>query len=252
MSTRILENLFMINIHSDIVGSLLRPKWLLEAQSRMRMGEISTSEFKVLENRAVDESISVQTASGLPVVTDGEMRRQSFQSQMTAAVGGFGEHTLEAFLWGDWHGAAGAGDSRLERPRSLGVVDKLVQHRFLSTEEFIYLRDHTDLIAKVTLPSPSLWANFWSEEHSRAVYPTLDSFLVDVVEILRKEVRELVRLGATYIQLDAPHYTAMIDPATRKFYESRGWSLEKWLSAGIELDNEVIGHFPGVTFGFHL
>ena len=84
------------------------------------------------------------------------------------------------------------------------------------------------------------------------MYPTLDSFLVDVVEILRKEVRELVRLGATYIQLDAPHYTAMIDPATRKFYEFQGWSLEKWLSAGIELDNEVIGDFPGVTFGFHL
>jgi methionine synthase II (cobalamin-independent) len=55
----------------------------------------------------------------------------------------------------------------------------------------------------------SLWANFWSPQRSRAAYPTLDSFLADVVDILREEVVELARLGAAYIQLDAPHYALL-------------------------------------------
>ena len=62
----------------------------------------------------------------------------------------------------------------------------------------------------------------------------------------------LARLGATYIQIDAPHYPLLLDPETRAFYESRGWTLEKWLDLGIELDNAVMGDIPGVTFGFHL
>ena len=67
-----------------------------------------------------------------------------------------------------------------------------------------------------------------------------------------EEVRELARLGAVYLQLDAPHYPLLIDPATRAFYESQGWSVERWLDRGIELDNAVIAAAPGVTFGFHL
>ena len=59
-------------------------------------------------------------------------------------------------------------------------------------------------------------------------------------------------LGATYIQLDAPHYPLLLDPGYRDFYESRGWPAERWLELGLELDNAVIGDHPGVTFGFHL
>jgi len=80
----------------------------------------------------------------------------------------------------------------------------------------------------------------------------LDSFLADVVDILREEVAELVRLGATYIQLDAPHYPLLLDSKTRSFYEQQGWPLDKWLQKGIEMDNTVMGNFPGVTFGIHL
>jgi 5-methyltetrahydropteroyltriglutamate--homocysteine methyltransferase len=97
-----------------------------------------------------------------------------------------------------------------------------------------------------------LYANLWSPELSRGAYPTLDAFLEDVAEILREEVEELVRLGAEYLQLDAPHYPLLLDGKTRSFYEARGWDLDRWLSRGIELDNHVIGDHPGVTFAFHL
>ena len=70
--------------------------------------------------------------------------------------------------------------------------------------------------------------------------------------ITRDEIAELARLGCTYIQLDAPHYPLLIDPDTRAFYESHGWTAERWLDRGIELDNAVIDGHPDVTFGFHL
>ena len=119
-------------------------------------------------------------------------------------------------------------------------------------EEFTYLRARARAVPKVCLPSPSLWANFWSPERSRGAYPTLEAFLADVVDILRREVAELVRLGATYIQLDAPHYTAFLDDSARAFYESLGWSAAEWLERGIEMDNALMAGHPGVTFGFHL
>ena len=246
------EEKVMITTHADVVGSLLRPPELLKAREDLAAGHITQSEFKAIEDRAVDEAVALQEEAGLEVVTDGEMRRLSFQSQMTEAVDGFGEYDIDAFLWGEWYGDKGMGDWNLERPKNLGVVSKLTRKRHLSVEEFTYLRGRTTCIPKITLPSPSMWTNFWSAAGSAAAYPTLDSFLADVVDILREEVAELVHLGASYIQLDAPHYPLLLEPQTRAFYEEQGWTLDKWLNRGIEIDNAVIGDFPEVTFGFHL
>ena len=242
----------MITAHTDVVGSLLRSVALRKARDDWAAGQLGHAQFKSIEDRAVDEAVSLQEAAGLDIVTDGEMRRLSFQSQMTEAVDGFGAWDINAFLWGHWHGDGAVGDRRRERPVDLGVIGRLVRKRHLAAEEFVYLRGRTSRIAKVTLPSPSLFVNFWSPERSRSAYASLDHFLTDVVAILRDEVAELVRLGATYIQIDAPHYPLLLAPETRTFYESRGWTLDQWLSRGIELDNAVMAGFADVTFAIHL
>lgn len=243
----------MICAHADVVGSLLRPAELLAAQKAVAAGRLAAEEFRAIEDRAVDAAIQIQEKAGLEVITDGEMRRQSFQSQMTAAVEGFGEHTLDAFLWGEWRGDPQIGDRRLKRPKTLGVVGKLKRRRWLSIEEFAYLRGHTRRTAKITLPSPSLWVNFWSREHSSAAYPTLEAFLADVAQILCEEIEELGRRGATYIQLDAPHYALLLDPRTRPFYAKQAGGAERWLEMAVELDNSVLSAAPAnVTLGFHL
>ena len=230
----------MLSVHADIIGSLLRPPELLAAQKQLAAGVISQDRFKAIEDRAVDDAIALQESVGLEVVTDGEMRRQSFQSQMTAAVDGFGDHDLDAFLWGDWHDDGGV--HRTSRPSRLGVVSKLKRQRYLSVDEFVYLKSKTKRIPKLTLPSPGLWANFWSAEYSKGAYPTLES----------DEVAELTRFGASYVQIDAPHYGLLLAPQTRRFYENQGWSIDQWLSLGIDLDNAVMSGFPSVTFGFHI
>ncbi len=236
------------------MGSLLRPPWLKAARERYAAGDIDAMEFKRIEDAAVDEVVRLQEDAGLEVVTDGELRRVSFQSQLAEAVEGLGEPSIDAYLWGDWRGTGEVGDRLVTRPESLSVTGKLRRRRHLSVEEFVYLRARTSRTPKITLPSPSLFANFWSES-SAEVYPTLDGFLWDVAEILREEVDELVRLGAEYVQLDAPQYPLLLEEKTRRFYEERGWDLDRWLSKGIELDNHVIGaraKRAGVSFGFHL
>lgn len=240
----------MLTVHADVVGSLLRPAELLAAQKRLADGSLGSSQFREIENNAVDAAIALQEAAGLEIVSDGEMRRQSFQSQMTAAVSGLGVFDLDAFLWGDWRDQHGTHSKR--RPRRLGAVEKLKRLRYLSADEFSYLKANTNRIPKITIPSPSLWANFWSPRYSRQAYPTLDAFLGDVVDILREEVVELIRRGATYIQIDAPHYGLLLDPKTRVFYERLGWNLDQWLSLGMDLDNAIMDGFSNVTFGFHI
>ncbi len=240
----------VLEARSDVVGSLLRPPELLGARERFESGELDSAALKRAEDLAVDAALRLQEDAGMDVVTDGEMRRLSFQSQMTEAVEGFGEWDLDAFLWGQWQSGA-LGEMKVERP-PIAVVGKLRRKRFLSADELAYALPRTDRILKVTLPSPSLFANFWDPERSSGAYASLEEFLGDVAEILREEVDELVRLGATYIQLDAPHYPLLLDPAYRDFYASRGWPADRWLELGVELDNHVYGEREGVTFAMHL
>lgn len=240
-----------VDARVEHVGSLLRPRFLRAAREAHARGELTPAQFKAAEDRAVREIVAMQEELGLPVVTDGEMRRDSFQSELTAACDGFTGVDINAWLWGEWHSSE-VGDLTITRPDSLAVIAPVRKRRNLAAEEFTFLRGCTSRQAKVTLPSPSLFANLWSPPRSVAAYPALDAFLADVVQVLCEEVRELVRLGCTYIQLDAPHYPLLIDPGWRAFYEERGWSLQRWLEYGIELDNAVIDAGRPATFGFHL
>ena len=109
-------------IHADVVGSLLRPDWLLAARQKHEAGDLSSADFKAAEDRAVDEAIALQEGVGLPVLSDGEMRRLSFQAQLPAAVEGFGAFDLDAFLWGDWRGDSAVGDQSVQRPPGIGIT----------------------------------------------------------------------------------------------------------------------------------
>src|SRR5215468_10116 len=229
-----------VDARVEHVGSLLRPQYLRDAREAYARGALTPAAFKAAEDRAVREIVAMQEELGLPVVNDGEMRRESFQGELTAACDGFTGVDVNAWLWGEWHSSE-VGDVTIARPSELAVIAPLRKRRNLAAEEFTFLRGCTSRQAKVTLPSPSLFANLWSPQSSTGAYPALDAFLA-----------ELVRLGCTYIQLDAPHYPLLIDPGWRAFYEERGWPLERWLGYGIELDNAVIDAGRPATFGFHL
>jgi 5-methyltetrahydropteroyltriglutamate--homocysteine methyltransferase len=231
--------------HSDVIGSLLRPAYLKAARRAHERGELSPAAFKQVEDRAVNEAIAVQTAAGLEVITDGELRRYAFFGHLIDCVAGFDKLGGWAIPFRDEQG----NELLLKRPV---VVARLKRRRHLCAEEFAYLRARSDRPVKVTLISAQQAAAYYDPEKSRDAYATIDDYLADVVSLLREEVAELVRLGCTYIQVDAPQYAGLIDPGIRAGYRQRGSDPDRLLQRSIELDNALIDGHPGVAFGIHL
>jgi 5-methyltetrahydropteroyltriglutamate--homocysteine methyltransferase len=230
---------------SDVVGSLLRPAYLRVARERHESGEISHSEFKSLEDRAVDEAVELQKRAGVEVLTDGEMRRYAFFGHLIDAVEGFDKLGGWAIPFRNEKG------EEMVLPRPV-VVSKLRRKRPLCAEEFTYLRACTEHPAKTTIISAQQAAAYYDNKKSSGPYSSIDSYLADVVDILSDEVEELVRLGCKYIQVDAPQYAALLDPKLRDGYRQRGTDPDRLLDLSTEMDNAVIGEHPGVIFGLHL
>src|SRR5213080_4904837 len=78
--------------HSEVVGSLLRPTYLVTAREQIEAGQISAAEFKAIEDQAVDEAITLQEEVGIDVITDGEMRRYAFFGHLVEALEGFDKY----------------------------------------------------------------------------------------------------------------------------------------------------------------
>jgi methionine synthase II (cobalamin-independent) len=232
-------------LHSDVVGSLLRPPFLVEARRAWEVGRLTPAALKQAEDRAVDEAIALQEAAGLAVVTDGELRRYAFFGHLVEALDGFDK-------FGGWaipfRGEEGE-ELIFKRPV---VVEKLRWRHSMCAEELVYLRARATRPVKVALISTQQAAAYWDPEKSASAYPTRDGFLADVVDVTRREVDELMRLGATYIQIDAPQYAALLDPALREGYRKRGSDPDRLIDACIEMDNAVVDRHPGVTFGLHI
>lgn len=235
----------MPRYRSDVVGSLLRPEYLKQAREQRQSHALGAAAFKQIEDRAVDEAVELQSSTGLDVITDGEMRRYAFYGHFIDAIEGFDKYGGWAIPFRDEQGH----ELVLKRPV---VVAPLRRVRPLCTEEFVYLRARAGRPVKVTLINAQQAAAYYDAEKSKGAYATIDAYLADVVDILRAEVDELVRLGCDYIQIDAPQYAGLIDPAIREGYRKRGTDPDKLLDRCIELDNAVIGDHPGVTFGLHL
>ena len=234
--------------HCEGVGSLLRPPELIEARRGHAAGELGTPEFKRTEDAAVTSAVALQEDAGLDVVADGEMRRASWMSPFADAFDGFDRTTGVAMPWRDESGR------RLETPgRRPVVVGRLTRrHSPLTLEEWVFLRGRATRPAKVTMPGAEMAAAMYDEALSREAYPAREDYHAHVVELLRWEVAELVRLGCRYIQLDSPQYGALTDPQNRELFRRHGSDPDRLIDAGIEMDNAITDGFAGVTFGLHI
>jgi 5-methyltetrahydropteroyltriglutamate--homocysteine methyltransferase len=233
------------DVRAEVVGSLLRPAYLVDARRRLEAGELDSCSFKAIEDHAVDEAIDVQTAAGIDVITDGEQRRYAFFGHLVDSMSGFDKFGGWAIPFRDEKGE----ELVFKRPV---VVDRLQPLRSMAAEDFTYLRARTRHPVKVTLISAQQAAAYYDPEKSKGAYPTRDAYLADVVKYSRREVDELARLGCTYVQIDAPQYAALLDPELREGYRKRGADPEKLIDTCIEMDNAIIENHPGVTFAIHI
>ena len=230
---------------AEVVGSLLRPPDLVSARKRLESGEMTQAEFKAVEDAAVRTAIELQQKAGIDVVTDGEFRRYAFYGHLIDAFEGFDREGGWAIPFRDEKGE----QLILKRPV---VVNQLRWKRSMCGEEWTFPRSVGMRPGKVTMLSAQQAAAYYDPEKSKSAYASRDGYLADIVDLSRREVDELIRLGCTYIQIDAPQYGALLDPTIREGYRQRGSDPEELIDRCIELDNAIIQGHPGVTFGLHV
>ena len=214
---------------ADQVGSLLRPLELLYA----RAAQLPEAELRAVEDRAIAESLQKQQATGIDILSDGEMRRGSWLTNMAEAVDGFVRDPVML----EWKGPAGGAEA--STANAAGA--KLRKRRKLAAHELPFLQKAAPGPFKITLPAPS---NFMVASYKRGVtdrfYPTPADLLRDLGEIVRDEVRWLVEQGVTYIQFDAPFYSHYLDPAQREHMRQAGRDPDREFEAGIAGDNAAL------------
>lgn len=252
----------LARIRTDVVGSLLRPAPLKGARRRYDAGEINAEALRRVEDEAIRQAVQLQERIGLGVVTDGEFRRLNFQDSFGASVTGFdagradiglyeariaGATPLRRWEIPEEEAAKGAAVSQ-RRPAIARL--RLAENRPL--EEYRFLSRVATRPAKVTLIGPDRITQRFDHERSAGVYARVDDFVADVVRIEREMIRSLVDAGCRYVQIDAPGYTAYVDPPSLAAMRRRGEDPVENFARSLRADNEVISGFAGVTFGIHL
>jgi len=249
------------SIRTDVVGSLLRPPGLKEARVRFDEGAITAEALRAIEDEAVREAVRLQESIGLDVVTDGEMRRLNFQDSFGASVEGFdaSRSTLKVYE----RRVEGAAPGQRWDIRQMHDVGTAVSHRRpaaarlklahnLPLEEYRFVSAVAAKPAKVSLIGPDRISQRFAYESSTAVYRDMDEFLSDVVAIERQVVSSLVEAGCRYVHIDAPGFTAYVDPPSVAQMRARGEEPEKNFARSLKAEAAVVADFPGVTVGIHL
>src|SRR5436309_14058175 len=247
---------------ADVVGSLLRPAYLREARQGARTGTVNEVDLRAAEDRAVREAIALQEAAGLDVITDGELRRQSWvvtiplreEGASHAPLAGYEFLPAEPGWWSLWKEPDGRRAQVWTAATRPFVTKGLRVVRDIVAEEYAFLKANAHARTKFTIPAPSWHRIFWHPEYSRAVYPTPEDFLRAVAAYLREEVvPKLIALGGDYIQMDAPNYAQWhVDAGNRAAFEAWGHDMTAELIADAEIDNTVFEGVGGVTRAIHI
>jgi 5-methyltetrahydropteroyltriglutamate--homocysteine methyltransferase len=248
-------------IRTDIVGSLLRPPGLKDARVRCDEGEIGTEELAAIEDAAVRGAVRLQEAAGLDVVSDGEMRRLNFQDSFGASVDGYDAQASTLKIY-ERRVEGSAPLQRWEIPK-LQEAGTAVSHRRpakarlrlarnLPLEEYRFVSRVAGRPAKVSLIGPDRISQRFDYQSSTGVYKGMDEFLTDVVAIERAIVQSLVDAGCRYVHIDAPGFTAYVDPPSLEQMRARGEDPMQNFSRSLKAEARVVEGFPGVTFGIHL
>jgi len=233
---------------AEHVGSLLRPPELLQARAAHAAGSLPLDQLRAAEDRAILEALKRQIELGLDVITDGEMRRGSWLTDMADAVDGFVPERVPL----EWRGPGGG----IEGSTAHAAGAKLRKLRKMTGHEVPFLKKNTRAPFKVTLPAPS---NFMLASYKAGItekfYPTHADLLKDLVEIVRDEIQWLVSEGVQYIQFDAPYYSHYLDPRQQAHMRQAGVDPDQELENAIAGDNAAmrdVRRGTDVTLALHV
>jgi len=221
---------------ADHVGSLLRPKELLQARSDRAAGRISAAELRRLEDEAIRKTVKMQEDIGLQGITDGEYRRVDWIMDFKYALGGVKK--LDEVVRVPFQGASG--DPNFEFV-AYSIAGRLGLDHTIFGEDFSFLKSATRATAKQTIPSPSMMHYPAGRGIDRAVYPDLEVFFADLARVYQREISGLAKLGCTYLQLDDTSLAFLNDPKRRAMI---GEGAETMHLSYIKLFNASIANKP--------
>ena len=236
---------------ADHVGSLLRPRHLLQAREEFAAGAIPAERLREIEDEAIVDVIGLQREAGLRSATDGEFRRGSWHMDFIYSLDGVS--TAHDNLVVHFKNADGELDFT---PAAMKVDGRIGISETIFGDAFAFLRDHVadGVTPKLTIPSPSM-------VHYRGgaaaidpeVYPDVEEFWSDLTAAYREQVRRVHELGCTYLQLDDTSLAYLNDPDQRRAMAERGEDSEHLHEAYIRHLNEALDRRPeGLTVTTHM
>jgi len=195
---------------TTVVGSYPQPDWLVNRQMlskvvpRTRMREIWRIPEEFLEQAQDDATLLAirdLEKAGIDIITDGEMRRESYSNRFATALEG-----LDLANPGEVKTRSG---QMTPVPR---VVGRIRRARPIELRDMVFLRANTALPAKITLPGPFTM----SQQAKNDFYKDAEEMAMDFAVAVNDEARELEKAGADVIQLDEPWLRN--DPEAAKRY----------------------------------
>ena len=237
--------------NADVVGSLLRPKAVLDARARRDRGELSSDALWAIETSAVDDAVAMQKAVGLKVCTDGEFHRGHWFLDFMSRIDGM---KTSGGLPTKFH--TEKGDIEFAPPR-FEVHGKLKRSRSLSVDDFKALKPIADkygLTPKQPIPSPTI-VHFRGGRAAidAKIYADIEEFFADLIAVYRQEIEALYAAGCRYVQIDETNLPFLCDPKLREDARKRGDDPDKLPALYVRLINDIVKDRPAdLTVCMHM
>jgi 5-methyltetrahydropteroyltriglutamate--homocysteine methyltransferase len=206
---------------TTLVGSYPQPDWLIDRQQlagrfppRVRARElwrVAEPWLATAQNDATVLAIRAQEAAGLDIVTDGEIRRESYSNRFATALEGVDIDNPGTALDRSGHPNP--------VPRIVGPVRR--KHA-VEVEDVRFLRVHTDRPIKMTVPGPFTMA----QQAQNDYYPTEEAAALDYAVAVNGEIRDLFAAGADVVQVDEPYMQARPEKARQFGLKALNRALE--------------------------
>ena len=179
---------------ADHVGSFLRPAAVKEARAKREKGAITAAELKAVEDREIEDIVRKQEELGLQLATDGEFRRSWWHFDFLGMLDGVQIHDAAQGI--QFRGVQ-------TKAQELRVVGKVGFSNHPMLEHFKFLKAHTKVTPKMTIPAPPvLHFRLPKDGINKSVYPDLDQFFQDVGNAYKQAVKAFYDAGCRYLQFD--------------------------------------------------
>ena len=206
---------------TTVVGSYPQPNWLID---RKRLGErlpprvrahelwqVAEPDLEEAQDDATRLAVQDMERAGVDIVTDGEMRRESYSNRFATALEGVDLETPGVALDRTGH--------ENPVPRVVGPIRRA---RPVEVRDVEFLRGLTERRIKITVPGPFTMAQQAQDDH----YGDERSLALAYAEAVNEELRDLKSAGADVVQIDEPYLQARPEPARRYAVEAIGRALE--------------------------